>query len=651
MGAMNKPAVQPTNSTPVGDITSPDASQLRQSAEQRLAEVQLSAAQLTAAQKARARKLAAEQQTTARDLADTQASAQKLLHELQVHQIELEMQNEALQEARTTTELALERYAELFDFAPIAYFTLAPDGIIRQTNFRGEKLLGLDRLKLSGTYFTHSVSPEYRRVFIQFMDDVFAGDGTRRCEISMQIGGRLCWVSIESTADSTRQTCLAAILDITEMKRAEAIILEQATTDALTGLPNRRMFLDRLRQAINKSHREGRTVALLFLDLDHFKDINDTLGHETGDLLLKETAHRLQACVRETDTLARPGGDEFTVIMSQLEGLRSIDRVALSILQAMQVPFQLGHECCYVSFSIGIALYPEDATDLADLLKKADQAMYVAKEQGRNRFCYFTPAMQQAAESRLRLVNDLHTALARRQFWVAYQPIVDLATGDIHKAEALLRWQHPTLGLISPAEFIPVAEDTGMIVEIGEWVFQQAAGQVGEWRADGQPLFQISVNKSPAQFRNSADSRLNWFDYLKQLGLPGSCIAVEITEGLLLDVSPAVAEKLLAFRDAGMQVSLDDFGTGYSSLSYLKKFDIDYLKIDQNFVSHLTDDSTDLALCEAIILMAHKLGIKVIGEGIETVEQRDLLIRAGCDYGQGYLFSRPVSAQEFGKFF
>jgi len=345
------------------------------------------------------------------------------------------------------------------------------------------------------------------------------------------------------------------------------------------------------------------------------------------------------------------GGDEFTLILGELDDPRSIARVAQSILNSMAAPFQLKNESCYVSFSIGIVLYPDDAIDVDDLLKKADQAMYAAKQQGRNRFCYFTLGMQQAAETRLRLVNDLHSALADHQFWVAYQPIVELATGDIHKAEALVRWQHPTLGLISPAVFIPVAEDTGMIIEIGEWVFQQAANQVGKWRTNHYPLFQISVNKSPVQFHDKGVDHGDWFKYLQRLGLPGSCIVVEITESLLLDISPIVAAKLIAFRDTGMQVSLDDFGTGYSSLAYLKKFDIDYLKIDQNFVCNLTGNSTDLALCEAIILMAHKLGMKVIAEGIETLEQRDLLLLAGCDYGQGYLFSKPVSAEEFEKLF
>ena len=648
--------------------------ELRQRAERLLADDHITASQLADAQRAVAVKLADAQKATAEKLADAQktaagkladaqkaaaghlmvsqkTAAHKLVHELQVYQIELEMQNEALRESRSMAEIALERYAELFDFAPIAYFILGSGGIIRQTNFRGEDLLGFERSNLSGKHFTNSVSSEYQAIFNQFLGNVFACGSTLCCEISLQANGNLRWVTIEAIADKTRQSCLVAVLDITDKKRSEEVIHHQAYIDSLTGLPNRRMFLDRLQWAIKKSHRADQKFALMFLDLDHFKDINDILGHDIGDRLLKEIAQRLQGCIREIDTLARLGGDEFTLILGELDDPRSIARVAQSILNSMAAPFQLKNESCYVSFSIGIVLYPDDAIDVDDLLKKADQAMYAAKQQGRNRFCYFTLGMQQAAETRLRLVNDLHSALADHQFWVAYQPIVELATGDIHKAEALVRWQHPTLGLISPAVFIPVAEDTGMIIEIGEWVFQQAANQVGKWRTNHYPLFQISVNKSPVQFHDKGVDHGDWFKYLQRLGLPGSCIVVEITESLLLDISPIVAAKLIAFRDTGMQVSLDDFGTGYSSLAYLKKFDIDYLKIDQNFVCNLTGNSTDLALCEAIILMAHKLGMKVIAEGIETLEQRDLLLLAGCDYGQGYLFSKPVSAEEFEKLF
>jgi len=239
--------------------------------------------------------------------------------------------------------------------------------------------------------------------------------------------------------------------------------------------------------------------------------------------------------------------------------------------------------------------------------------------------------------------------MVERQFWLAYQPIVELTTGFIHKAEALIRWQHPTRGLISPADFIPVAEATGMIIDIGEWVFREAAQQAAQWRTKHHEQFQVSINKSPVQFQKEGNGHLAWFEHLRELGLPGESVVIEITEGLLMDAGALITGQLLAFRDAGIQVSLDDFGTGYSSLSYLKKFDIDYLKIDQSFTRNLSPDANDLALCEAIIVMAHKLGIKVIAEGIETQEQCDLLMAAGCDYGQGYLFSKPVAAGEFEK--
>jgi len=417
----------------------------------------------------------------------------------------------------------------------------------------------------------------------------------------------------------------------------------------LTELPNRQMFHDRLDQDIKKAHRVGRPLALMLLDLDRFKEVNDSLGHDKGDALLQEAAHRISSCVRETDTVARLGGDEFTVILGELDDPGSVERVAQEILRKLAEQFQLGEDVAYVSASIGITLYPEDATEIEALLKNADQAMYAAKNQGRNRYSYFTPSMQQAVQARMQIANDLRGALAGNQFWIAYQPIVELASGSIHKAEALLRWQHPTQGLISPAAFIPVAEDTGLIIDIGDWVFREAAQQAKRWRASHHAEFQISINKSPVQFHNESRSHQAWYDHLRQLGLPGQSIALEITEGLLLDASSLVTDRLLEFRDAGIQVAIDDFGTGYSALSYLKKFDIDYLKIDQSFTRNLAPDSDDLALCEAIIVMAHKLDMKVIAEGVETEQQKNLLVAAGCDYGQGYLFSRPIPANEFGE--
>jgi len=438
--------------------------------------------------------------------------------------------------------------------------------------------------------------------------------------------------------------------DVTERKRAEALIWQQAHFDTLTGLPNRNMMGDRMAQEIKRCKREGLQLAVLFIDLDHFKEVNDTLGHDSGDHLLVEAARRISDCVRESDTVARMGGDEFAVILTELIDASSLEPVLQKILQTLEAVFQLDDKRVFVSASIGVTLYPGDASEIEDLFKNADQAMYVAKGAGRNRFSFFTPALQEAAQNRVRLTNDLHAGLVDQQFRVLYQPIVDLSSGAVRKAEALIRWHHPTRGLISPAEFIPIAESSGLIVDIGEWVFQQAARQVQAWRLRLDPDFQISVNKSPAQFQRRGKSKTPWAQQLQAMSLPGNSIVVEITEGLLLDTSASVTDQLLELHDAGIQVSLDDFGTGYSSLSYLQRFDIDFVKIDQSFVRYLIPDSTDLALCQAIIAMAHALGMKVIAEGVETAQQRDLLAAAGCDYGQGYLFSRPIAATGFEAF-
>lgn len=435
--------------------------------------------------------------------------------------------------------------------------------------------------------------------------------------------------------------------DITEKKRSEETIWQQANFDPLTGLPNRRMFQDRLEHEIRKSHRDGLPLALMFIDLDKFKEVNDTLGHDKGDILLVEAARRIAACVRESDTVARLGGDEFTVILCELDETHTIDRVAQSIVDKLVAPFQLGEETAFVSASIGITLYPNDADNLEMLMSNADQAMYASKSAGRNRFSYFTSSLQEAALNRMHLINDMRNALPGDQFHLHYHPIVELASGNIHKAEALVRWQHPTRGLINPGEFVSLAEDSGMIIEIGDWVFKEAARQVKRLRDTHHPDFQISINKSPIQFRNDDRHFQNWLPHLQSLGLPGQSMTIEITEGLLLDATTTVKSKLLDLRDAGIQVALDDFGTGYSSLSYLKKFDIDYIKIDRSFVRNLHATSDDMALCEAIIVMAHKLGLKVIAEGIETSTQRHLLAAAGCDYGQGYHFAPPLASDEF----
>lgn len=439
--------------------------------------------------------------------------------------------------------------------------------------------------------------------------------------------------------------------DITPRKQAESLIWKQANFDALTGLANREMLNEHLQQEIEKAVYSSQRVALLYIDLDQFKDVNDTLGHHAGDILLIAAAKRLSYCVREFDILARVGGDEFTIIMGELDSIKCVERVANELLKELTKPFTLGDETAYISASIGITLYPSDASDAAEMFQNADQAMYAAKKLGRNCFQYFTTSMQEHALSRMTLINDLRAALPNDEFQLYYQPIVSLADRSIHKAEALIRWQHPTRGLVGPIEFIPVAEETRMIVNIGDWIFRQAAQQSAIWRTTLHSDFQISINTSPVQYQHIDFSVTEWLNYLLSIGLSGGAVVVEITEGLLMNTDKNITDMLLVFRDAGIQVALDDFGTGYSSMSYLNKLDIDYIKIDQLFVRNLQPDSDDLALCEAIIVMAHKLGLKVIAEGIETEQQSDLLIAAGCDFGQGYLFSKPVLPGEFETMF
>ncbi len=454
-------------------------------------------------------------------------------------------------------------------------------------------------------------------------------------------------ISVIRHADGSIYRHVAQYFDITDRKQNEELIWKQANYDTLTGLPNRRLFLDRLEQETRKSKRSGLPLALLFIDLDRFKEINDTLGHAKGDMLLVEAAGRIRGCVRETDVVSRLGGDEFTIILAEYGEHLHIERIAQDIIHALSRRFELEGDSAYVSASIGITLYPDDAGNLEELIKHADQAMYSAKAQGRNRFSYFTPSLQIEAQEKLMLTNELRQALSRKELEVYYQAIVEMTDERVVKAEALLRWKHPKLGMVSPAAFIPLAEESGLILEIGEWVFDEVISSILNWQARFGRIIQVSVNNSPIQFEKAA--RHSWMERLEKSGLPAKSINVEITEGLLIKDSASVKLQLVELRNRGIEVSIDDFGTGFSALSYLKEFDIDYLKIDKSFVSNLTEDRNDRALTEAIIQMAHQLGIKTIAEGVETEAQRDLLISAGCDLAQGFFYSLPVPAIEFEK--
>lgn len=434
--------------------------------------------------------------------------------------------------------------------------------------------------------------------------------------------------------------------DITKQKEADAFIWRQSNYDPLTGLPNRQLFLDRLQKEIRRSDATGRAMALVYIDLDDFKVLNDTLGHHVGDKLLGAVAERLQACMPASDTVARLGGDEFVFILGDLSDLEQVDDVCNLAMEQLTEPFRLEEEQIAMSASMGITFYPFDGKTAKDLMRNADMAMYASKARGKRQMARFLPSMQKHMTMRRELARELAQAVQQDEFHLVYQPIVELQSGRIDKVECLLRWKHPEKGLISPNVFVPFAEDTGLINGIGEWVFRQAVGQAARWR-ESHPSLQASINVSPIQFMGKTMCSDAWLAHLKEIGMAGEQVVVEITERLLMDVDAEVSRKLMAFRDAGVQIALDDFGTGYSSISYLKRFDIDYIKIDQSFVRNLARDSDDLVLCEAMIAMAHRLGLKVVAEGVETATQRDLLAAAGCDFAQGYLFSPPVSADAF----
>ncbi|CAN7629083.1 EAL domain-containing protein [Pseudoduganella sp. LjRoot289] len=554
--------------------------------------------------------------------------------------------------AREAIRLGEARFRTMFEAAPMGIALIdTVSGQFRDINPRYLQIAGRTLEEMKASSWRDISHPDDVEAEQDQVGQLQAGRiaGFKLAKRLLRPDGSVVWVDASITAlDAPQPHHLCMIEDITDKKQTEALIWQQANFDPLTQLPNRRMFLNRLEQAIVKSRRDGTRIAILFIDLDHFKEVNDTLGHHQGDILLIDAARRIGACVRESDTVARLGGDEFTVILGELAEIGRVESIAQNILDSLLAPFPLGQEQAFVSASIGITLYPDDAGSIEDLLKHADQAMYAAKGAGRNRFSYFTPALQVAALNRMRLTNDLRGAVKGNQLELYFQPIVHLKSGRIHKAEALIRWRHPQRGLVSPLEFIPLAEASGLIVEIGAWVFQQSARWIQRWRKEVDPAFQVSVNQSPLEFQREGGYEA-WLALLDELGLPGQSVVIEITEGLLLDASSSVTDKLLQLRDGGIQVALDDFGTGYSSLSYLKKFDIDYLKIDRSFTRNLAPESSDMALSEAIIVMAHKLGLQVIAEGVETPEQRALLAEAGCDYGQGYLFAKPMPAEQFDR--
>lgn len=456
------------------------------------------------------------------------------------------------------------------------------------------------------------------------------------------------WLSISTVRNKDGEVTnyVAIFSDITERKASEEHVRHLAHHDVLTGLPNRILLAERLEHALPHANRAGTNVAVMFLDLDRFKLVNDTLGHSVGDELLKAVAKRLVNCVREDDTVARLGGDEFVIVLEDVRHSQDVARVAEKIIDALSQPLALDRHEVVVTPSVGISVYPHDGVDVDALIKNADAAMYRAKERGRNNYQFFTADMNARAFERLTMENSLRKALERNEFLLYYQPQVDIETRRITGMEALLRWQHPDFGLVSPTQFIPIAEETGLIVPIGEWVLRMACAQNKAWQDAGLSPLRVAVNLSARQFRQQ-----NLVEVIGQIladsGLEARYLDLEITETVAMDHAEETADKLRKLKAMGVSISMDDFGTGHSSLSYLKRFPIDTLKIDQTFIQDVAADATDAAIANAISVMAHSLNLKVVTEGIETKEQLASLQQHGRDEVQGYYFSEPLPAAEF----
>jgi diguanylate cyclase (GGDEF)-like protein/PAS domain S-box-containing protein len=440
---------------------------------------------------------------------------------------------------------------------------------------------------------------------------------------------------------------LVVFSDVTQRKLDEERIRYQASYDQLTGLPNRALFMDMLTKALASAGRNGEMVGLMFVDLDGFKQVNDTMGHDMGDLLLQEVAVRLKRCVRSSDLVARLGGDEFTILMPQLRDFRNAPRVAERITETLQAPFALAGKEAFISASIGITTFPDDAMDPATLLKNADAAMYRAKEQGKQHFQFFTAEMNAEIEERLILINGLSQALERDEFALYYQPKVNLMSGQLTGAEALLRWRHPDLGIIPSAKFIPIMEESGLIGSVSEWVIDAACRQHKKWLDDGINI-KVAVNLSVRQLRQPGLPK-SVAELLERAGVAAGGLELEITESMLMKDTENAIKTLTELNEMGVSLAMDDFGTGYSSLSYLKRFPLHTIKIDRSFISNIATDTDDYEIIRTIISMGHSLRRLIVAEGVETRQQLAILRELGCDEMQGYLVSPAIPADDLRK--
>ncbi len=528
------------------------------------------------------------------------------------------------------------------------------DGSVWDANDAFLSMVGYTRAELlAGNLSWEGLTPaEYRHLDDRALDEIRRTGSCTPYEIEYlrRDGGRVPVLIGGTFFENSKEKGIAFVLDLTERKLAEERVRHMAQHDALTGLPNRSLFGDRVGQSILQANRNREQLAVLFVDIDRFKDINDSLGHQVGDRILRSVARRLQRCLREGDSVARLGGDEFVICLPGLGLSASADiiPVAGKVLDSLRRPFRVDGHVLHVTGSVGISLYPDNGKDAESLMRTADTAMYHAKEKGRDNYQFFVPHLNEAARRRLTIANRLREALQNHEFALHYQPQIELKGGRIFSAEALLRWPSSDVSTVSPAEFVKIAEETGLIAPLGEWVLREACQQLQRWRAEGHADLRVTVNLSPHQLRRPGFSELAG-RILEEAGLPPDALEIEITESLLMMYSAENVTTLGRLARMGVRLAVDDFGTGYSSLSYLQRFPISVLKVDQSFVSGIGMDPNDTAIVAAIIAMACSLQLNVVAEGVETAEQVAFLKDRGCFAAQGYFYSKAISAPELSR--
>ncbi len=593
------------------------------------------------------------------DIDTTQAPWREFLQAVDISYRQFDVNQRTLEQSLNLSSEELvhanEEMHAVFQAIPDQFFHLDSEGRIISYKLGDKNHFYLKKDKIINQYMKDVTDIEVANKFDLSIKKVLEQNTNQNFEFVIVHDKKVYYYEVRMMPLKTHAV-IAMVRDITERRLAEEQIAFLAYHDSLTALPNSRLFRDRLQHAITQAERNKKMLAVMFLDLDRFKNINDTMGHSAGDELLKITSQRLIEAVRKTDSVAinvsdfstsvaRLGGDEFTILLEDLDNLHSVTHIAERIIKNVGLPMMLDRQEVHISTSMGIAIYPDDGMHADEVLKHADAAMYHAKAEGRNNFQFYTDSMNKSSVELLALENNLHKAVDNNELVLYYQPQVDVASGELVGMEALIRWQHPERGFVSPNVFIPVAEETGMITRIGAWVIREACEQGVRWINSGYDLKKISVNLSARQLRDEA-LPVQIAKILEETGMPADKLGIELTESaIILDPDVALV-RLQRIKELGIKLSLDDFGTGYSSLSYLKRFPIDTLKIDQAFVRDVKVNQEDAELVKAIISMAHGLGMDVVAEGVEVQEQVDFLNENDCDSIQGYLYSRPLPAVE-----